>query len=92
MTRSSLTRRSFLGRSAAGGPALAQDKCFRFITRFGYSLSGAAIGVATPHSLAGLALDHRGQVRGALAGLTSWPRISSGRLRSGVPVRWLTVR
>ncbi len=50
MTQSSLSRRSFLSRSAAGvallsagGPALAQDNSFRFITPFSFSLSFASV-------------------------------------------------
>ncbi|TNF17262.1 MAG: myristoyl transferase [Rhodobacteraceae bacterium] len=50
MITSSLTRRSFLGTSAAsfavlsaGGPAMAQGNTFRFITPFSFSLSFAAV-------------------------------------------------
>ncbi len=50
MIHSSLTRRSFLGTSAAsvavlsaGGPAMAQGDTFRFITPFSFSLSFASV-------------------------------------------------
>lgn len=50
MIHSSLTRRSFLGTSAAsiaclsaGGPAMAQGNTFRFITPFSFSLSFASV-------------------------------------------------
>ncbi|GGF67225.1 ABC-type nitrate/sulfonate/bicarbonate transport system, substrate-binding protein [Mameliella alba] len=50
MTRSQFNRRTFLGASAAGmaylsagGPAAAQDRTFRFITPFSFSLSFASV-------------------------------------------------